>query len=113
MNRAFKRELLTLLDEFEQALPGDHGLAGEHSSAFQFLLANEFIREGQSINRGTVPDNAPRAYVITVEGLELRDRLRWGVLVWVRANWFPIAIALITAGSSIGSLLVTCGMSSD
>ena len=57
------------------------------------------------ISNPHVSPNLP--YRLTAEGWEYWKRLRLGILLyWLKCNWFPFIIALISTAVGIGAILV-------
>lgn len=53
----------------------------------------------------TRPPIVGARYGITIQGYEYHRRLRHPIREWVRENWFPVTIAIVTAVAGVASAI--------
>ena len=93
----------TLVDKYSSGT-GDNSPMVQVIVMLNYLVEERFLFPYFSISGTEIRDGVARG--ITPKGLDRLKRLRHPVRTWIVENWFPVAVAVITAAIGIFSIIV-------
>lgn len=114
MDKDIKQRCIVVLDCLSDGKPRNLTQIGDKSEKANLLRKDhllgstvEMLLSAGYINAYTGDHYSSKnfAYIITIQGYEYQRRLRHPIREWVRENWFPVTIAIVTAVAGVASAI--------